>query len=578
MILNTRLINTAFLFQSLFVFSSLASAGTIHLPQTGQSATYSIGDDGDIPSGVPWPTPRFSSGGFRCLTDNLTGLTWAQSWNVGRVPWNTALAAIVAIEGMYGHTDWRLPNVNELATLLNANETNSAAWLNAGGQGFSSVQEGTYWTSTTDADLASRAWTVDMIVGVISGYNKTSNSFYVMAVRGTTAGPALVAATGQTVAYGAMGGEDGDLQKGIPLPSTRFQVNGDGTATDALTGLVWLQDANCIKTHYPTFDNGGVPASTGQVIWERALDFVDGMNNGLYPLCNVGGYSDWRLPNKNELRSLINYQSYSTDYFASLVTGYGFSNIQSNHYWSSTTSANDPVHAAWTLYTWGNTLGTAGKTVSRYLWPVRSTPNIQVTPQTFDFGAAYVWDTKIKTFAVSNEGSADLSVYSLALPGADFTTMNDHCSGALLRPSETCSVDAAFRPFNPGSATALFEMSSNDTIKPILGVFLYGFGRTDCSYLSDQGVQIINGYCVPFPTFSHICDTIQNAYNNATAADTIKVRMISFAEHDNLGLGKTVTLEGGYDCMFLESTYYSTINGSLTITSGQVTISNIVIQ
>jgi hypothetical protein len=40
-------------------------------------------------------------------------------------------------------------------------------------------------------------------------------------------------------------GQDGDYQAGTPLPSPRFAVNGDGTVTDNLTGLIWLQNANC---------------------------------------------------------------------------------------------------------------------------------------------------------------------------------------------------------------------------------------------------------------------------------------------------------------------------------------------
>ena len=577
---NTRLTKTALLFLILIVFSSPVYAGNVQLPQTGQAATYSPGDDGDIPSGVPWPNPRFSSGGIGCLTDNLTGLTWNQNGNLpnGRITWDQALAYTITLNGgagICGHNDWRLPNVNELATLTNANQANSATWLNAAGQGFIGMQSGQYWSSTTYAGLTSSAWTVDMQVGVIS-YSNKGNIFYVIPVRGTTSGPAPVPATGQTVHYLTTTTalvQDGDLQQGVPLPSTRFQVNGDGTAADELTGLVWLQDANCIMTNYPSFDNGGVPATSGRVIWERALDFIDGMNNSLYPLCD-GGHHDWRLPNKNELRSLINYESNSSNYFASLVAVYGFSNIQdsANRYWSSTSSAFEPLAAAWTLYVGSNEIGTSGKTYARYLWPVRSIRGIQVSPRSFNYGGVYEGDTKVRTFTVYNEGSADVAISSLSYGLAAYAALDDHCSGALLGPLETCTFDLAFKPLNTGGYGSLFILS-DDTNRPLLEVLLGGDILT-CSLQRDQGVQIANGSCVPDPTN---CDTIQSAYNSATAADTIRVRMITFTEPNNFNLGKTITLEGGYDCSFAASTYYSTI-GSLTISSGKVTIANIVIQ
>ena len=62
---------------------------------------------------------------------------------------------------------------------------------------------------------------------------------------GTGAG-AGVPKTGQTTFYAT--GDDGDLEKGVPWPSPRFTDNGNGTVTDNLTGLTWLEDANCDGT------------------------------------------------------------------------------------------------------------------------------------------------------------------------------------------------------------------------------------------------------------------------------------------------------------------------------------------
>ncbi len=105
-----------------------------------------------------------------------------------------------------------------------------------------------------------------------------------------TAYPAPVAKTGQTTSYAA--GDDGDLQKGVTPPSPRFTDNGDGTVTDNLTGLIWLQDVACLW-------GGGD--------WATVLDTCNNLANGD---CGLGDDSipgDWRLPNVKELLSLVDY-------------------------------------------------------------------------------------------------------------------------------------------------------------------------------------------------------------------------------------------------------------------------------
>jgi hypothetical protein len=54
-------------------------------------------------------------------------------------------------------------------------------------------------------------------------------------------------ATGQQASYAA--GDDASLRKGVAWnAATRFTANPDGTVTDNLSGLVWLQDAGCLGT------------------------------------------------------------------------------------------------------------------------------------------------------------------------------------------------------------------------------------------------------------------------------------------------------------------------------------------
>ena len=177
------------------------------------------------------------------------------------------------------------------------------------------------------------------------------------------AGVVEVPRTGQTVSYAA--GDDGALSKGVAWPLQRFWDMGDGTVIDNLTGLMWVRDANCIKTSDPDFDTDGT-AGDGLVTWQHALDFIAGVNNGTYPACGAG-YSDWRLPNRKELRSLVDYSQYNP----ALPHDYPFVFIPaSGYYWMSTAYANSALNA-WGLSLYDGSLSGVSKTSSSYVWAVR---------------------------------------------------------------------------------------------------------------------------------------------------------------------------------------------------------------
>ncbi len=190
----------------------------IALPQSGQTPTAPLtatgGMDGYTHLGVPWayvtsgsttPETRFSIGtndsggtcpsGQEVRNDNLTGLMWIESptstdykWQDATVTPNIypALAAVAVINasGYCGYSDWRLPNVNELASLVNWAQSNTATWLNQPAQGFSNVQPGNYWSSTTYAASPSGAWVVSMGNGFMDAKSKTTTTSYVWVVRG----------------------------------------------------------------------------------------------------------------------------------------------------------------------------------------------------------------------------------------------------------------------------------------------------------------------------------------------------------------------------------------------------------
>ena len=346
-------------------FTAVKITYPIDIPQTGQKKCYDTsgteiyctgtGQDGEIQSGVAWPDPRFTDNGDETVTDNLTGLVWTKNGNVpgATKTWQEALDYVAGMNAgiypNYGYTDWRLPNVNELRSLNNAGESNTAAWLNT--QYFTNVQASGYWSSTTYAGYTDYAWRVHMNTGYVGNYSKSS-SYYVWPVRSGQCGlfdnsVICLPQTGQTTSY--YSGDDGDLEKGVAWPDLRFTDNGDETVTDNLTGLMWTKDAN-------------LPGGTKT--WQNALDYVKGMNNGTY---NNFRYTDWRLPNVNELESLVNGAKSNT---ATWLNTQGFTNVQANYYWSSTTLAGYPDFA-WIVSMWDGYVFYNYKSVNFYVWPVR---------------------------------------------------------------------------------------------------------------------------------------------------------------------------------------------------------------
>jgi hypothetical protein len=319
-----------------------AHAATITLPQTGQVSCWDdtgaavpcsgTGQDGENRTGLAWPAPRFIANADQTVTDSLTSLSWSRDADpTGANTWQGALDQIKTLnsQNYLGHNDWRLPNINELASLVNRQQASPALWLNS--QGFANVLPLGYWSSTTSAITwlstsdASSALIVDMFNGATGRYAKTGTK-YVWPVRGGQSGSPVLAKTGQISCYNAAGtaiacagtGQDGELRTGAAWPVSRFTVNGDETVTDNLTGLSWVKGP-------------GRSATNRQI----ALDYIKILNSQ-----NYLGQNDWRLPNIDELTSLVNRQeSDPSEWLASQ----GFGTVDHYHgYCSSTILAGNP--------------------------------------------------------------------------------------------------------------------------------------------------------------------------------------------------------------------------------------------
>lgn len=147
--------------------------------------------------------------------------------------------------------------------------------------------------------------------------------------------------TGQSACYSAQGvivpcantGQDGDKQAGVAWPSPRLTDNKNGTVSDNLTGLIWLKDANCTDTV------GGIERGSGVLDWPSALSWSNNLASGKCGLSDNSVAGDWRLPNINELRSLVDYSRHDP----ALPAGHPFFNVQSVWYWSST---SNPVYTS----------------------------------------------------------------------------------------------------------------------------------------------------------------------------------------------------------------------------------------
>ncbi len=311
---------------------------------------FNTGQDDEFKIGL-MIKPRFKV--ERALVhDLLTGLVWPKRADLFEFPmtWDEALKAVKKLneKNFLGYSDWRLPNRRELRSLVYYQAKNPVLPPD---HPFEGVFHGWYWTSTTAAINPRYAWNVHFGGGRMF-YSHKEDERMVWPVRGIFKFPS----TGQVSCYDSKGnkisckntGQDGEIKSGISFSNPRFKDMGE-IVFDNLTGLFWTKKADL---------------GPGLVTWDEAFEIIKELNRKKF-----GGFSDWRLPNINELESLVDAEYHSP----ALPFNHPFEDVK-EFYWSSTTSFYDPLWA-WALYLHKGAVGIGLKKGPHfYVWAVRGKP------------------------------------------------------------------------------------------------------------------------------------------------------------------------------------------------------------
>lgn len=304
----------------------------------------------------------------------------------------------------------------------------------------------------------------------------------------------------------------------------RFTDNGDLTMTDNVTGLIWSKD-------------GGTPtvgSCTGGVMtWDNAFNYVSCLNTN-----NYLGFNDWRVPNKDELISLVTNGGAAP--FNAWLNGLEFSNIQSGYYWSST-ELPWAKHVAYIVKMEDGAMYTLWKISPSMciVWPVRG-------------GHAGTFGNLLVMKPLTGSGTVTSSPPGISC-GID---CEDNYSGINVELSGVADSGSFFDGWYGQG---------------------YGSGNTSPANVTMTSNRIFDFYfklCAEWPVMADKrYESITTWYSaNSTFASPVTLQ---FMGGSTLGWdasidqeGKVITLAGGYDCNFggSRTAGASVINGPVLIT------------
>ena len=143
-------------------------------------------------------------------------------------------------------------------------------------------------------------------------------------------------ATGQTTVYVA--GDNGTFQTGLPKTYTVLTLGQySGTTNIVLNGKTDTHSNNCVfdnrtRLMWLRYASASVgPASDGKLPWT-----TNAGGEGIFTYCaaanaaGLGGYADWRVPNKFEFLSILDNEPPN-----SLPNSTAFPSFAQDYYWSS---------------------------------------------------------------------------------------------------------------------------------------------------------------------------------------------------------------------------------------------------
>jgi hypothetical protein len=319
---------------------------------TGQTKTYN--DTSEIPAPaegeafygqdaqVDGNQPDYTDNGDGTVTDLITGLMWTQGY-YGKMTYAEAVASADDF-GLAGYTDWRLPTIKELYSLIDFSgedvnpqassasnpfiDTDYFAFAYGDTSAGERIIDSQWVTTTLYTGTSGLAGSGRLMFGVnfadgrIKGYPVGTNTgpggqektYFVRYVRGNAS-----YGENEFIVNSASAFESAE-SGGSSIPRS------GGTITDLATGLMWSQD-----------DSGY------GMNWEEALAYVQALNEA-----NYLGYSDWTLPNAKELQSIVDYdRSPDATNSAAIDSAFNVTSITNEagqldwgYYWTSTTHAS----------------------------------------------------------------------------------------------------------------------------------------------------------------------------------------------------------------------------------------------
>lgn len=256
------------------------------------------------------------------VADPKTGLMWkrcmeGQTWSNGTcigTPSTYTFAQANALTGAVtfaGQSDWRVPSIRELTTIVDYTLANPAIDLNA----FPNTYGTFVRSSSSNPYNANCPWSVSFFGGISNDcLSNHIDSMGVRLVRGGTSSSNLL---------------------NLARPNSDYQDNGDGTATHKPTGLMWKR---CLEGQ--TWSGSTCTGIANVFTWRDAKTIVSTFANK----------NDWRLPTQQELLSLVDYTKPAST--PTLNTGL-FPNDPASGVWSGSPYAYDAGFAWFVHFSYG---------------------------------------------------------------------------------------------------------------------------------------------------------------------------------------------------------------------------------